>query len=76
MRLPFRIEFHACNCKPRTLVDSVSMTVVTQEAYDSGVNWLSPTHDKCFLRRTPRVQARAPADSLEAVKCPIHERTP
>jgi hypothetical protein len=52
MRLPFRIEFHACNCKSRTLVDSVSMTVVTQEAYDSGVNWLSPTHDKCFLRRT------------------------
>lgn len=23
-----------------------------------------------FLRRTPHVQARAPADSLEAVKCP------
>lgn len=44
---------------------------MTQEAHDSGVNWLSPTHDKCLsTRRTPRVQARAPADSLEAVKCP------
>ena len=76
MRLPFRIEFHVCNCKSRTLVASVSMAVVTQEAHDSGVNWLSLTHDKCLSTKDPSCSGQSSCGFTGGGEVPLHERTP